>query len=60
VALLVGSVAARPRQDGDAEPPVGIDSAGVYQGLSADDLGYGERPRVEDEEPEAEASKRPG
>ncbi|MGI9591790.1 MAG: hypothetical protein ACR2P8_10515 [Myxococcota bacterium] len=49
-------MAARRRQDETVEdepaeePPVGVDSAGVYEGLSAQDLGYGELPRVEDEE----------
>ena len=30
------------------EPPVGVDSAGVYEGLSAEDMGYGDLPRVDE------------
>ena len=42
---------ARPRQDeeADEEPPVAVDSAGVYEGLSAEDLGYGDLPKVDEE-----------
>ena len=46
-----GTRAAQPRQDeaADEEPPVGVDSAGVYEGLSAEDLGYGDLPKVDEE-----------
>ena len=42
---------ARPRQGetSDDEPPVAVDSAGVYEGLSAEDLGYGDLPKVDED-----------
>jgi hypothetical protein len=46
-------VAARHRRaEPDEEPAVGVDSSGVYEDLPPEALGYGELPRVEDEEPD--------
>ncbi len=44
----------RGQQDSEEEPPVAVDSAGVYEGLSAEDLGYGELTRVADDAPKPE------
>ena len=50
LALRLGSVPARRRQDeAPDDPPVAVDSAGVYEDLSPEDLGYGDLPRVEDD-----------
>ena len=46
-------VAERPPGDPKDEGPVEVDSAGVYEGLSAEDLGYGSLPRVGEETDES-------
>ncbi len=41
---------ARRRKDEPAdEPTVPVDSSGVYEDLSPEDLGYGDLPHVEDD-----------
>ena len=40
----------REQETPEEEAPVGMDSAGVYEGLTAEDLGYGDLPSVDEEE----------